>query len=356
MSYDTDAALAKRSSKLSPDQRTVLDAAGFTYAGLIAKTSLFEKQTDDPQRRIEDLLDRAEPELRSAFVSIIAQIRNETTLGQLADLIEQGRFQEALESAARAGAQFSAMVNGVYIFAGVDTADFIRERLQVIISFDQLNSRALQLMQSNQLRLIREFSVEQRLATQEALIDGIRRGANPREQARIFRDSIGLTSRQVRSVENFRRLLEENSRDVLTRRLRDRRFDPTIRRAIRDGTPLAQSEINNMVNRYRQRFVDFRARVIARSEALRATHQGIFEMYQQAFDQGLVNPDQVVREWHTAGDERVRDSHNVMNGQTRPVGEAFTSGQGNSLRFPGDPDAPASDTIQCRCVITTRIL
>ena len=313
------------------------------------------KQLEDPAVRISRLLDGAESDLRRAFDDIVRQVRNQTTLSLLADLIEQGRFQEALESAARAGASFAASVNGIYVIAGTATADVIRRQLRVIVSFDQLNPRALRLQQENQLRLVREFTVEQTLATREALIEGVRTGANPVRQARAFRDTIGLTVSQARSVANFRRLLEAGSAEALTRRLRDRRFDPTVRRAIREGIPLSQAEIDRMVTRYRERFVTFRSRVIARSEALRAVHQGVFEMYQQSFDQGLVDPNQVVRTWHTAGDERVRRSHTAMNGQERPPGEDFVSGRGNRLRFPGDPEAPPSDTVQCRCVVSTRI-
>lgn len=314
------------------------------------------KQVDDPASRIRSLLDSSESDLRTAFDDIIRQVRDQTTLATLADLIEQGRFQEALESAARAGAQFAAAVNGVYVVAGAATADVIRRQLRVVVSFDTLNARALRVQQANQFRLIQDFTVEQTLAVREALVEGVRTGANPVRQARAFRDTIGLTASQARAVANFRRLLEAGSSEALTRRLRDRRFDPTVRRAVREGVPLAPAQIDRMVDRYRERYVSFRSRVIARTEALRAVHQGTFDMYRQAFDQGLVDPSQVVRTWHTAADERVRGSHVAMNGQERPPGEPFFSGAGNRLDFPGDPEAPPSDTIQCRCVVSTRIL
>lgn len=55
--------------------------------------------------------------------------------------------------------------------------------------------------------------------------------------------------------------------------------------------------------------------------------------------------------WTTMQDDRVRDSHMNMNGQCRPVGHAFVSGEGNRLRYPHDPAAPMSETAGCRCVI-----
>jgi hypothetical protein len=38
-----------------------------------------------------------------------------------------------------------------------------------------------------------------------------------------------------------------------------------------------------------------------------------------------------------------------MEGQTVKYGEKFVSGLGNELAYPGDPDAPAEDRINCRC-------
>ena len=79
------------------------------------------------------------------------------------------------------------------------------------------------------------------------------------------------------------------------------------------------------------------------------------EMYLQAFDDGDLHPDLLTNEWHTAKDERVRSSHRSMHGQQRGFDQPFVSGSGHTLRFPGDPDAPASETVQCRCSMSTRI-
>jgi len=209
-------------------------------------------------------------------------------------------------------------------------------------------------MQQERLRLIRNFTADQREATRSALTDGIRRGLNPRDQARMFRDSIGLTGRQQAAVNNYRRLLEEGNSEALQRQLRDRRFDPTVRRAIRTGEPLTTAQIDRMVSRYSDRMRSYRATVIARTEALRAVHQGTEELYRQAIDEGHLNSDQLMRTWHDADDRRVRASHNRLDGLERRIGDTFPGDEG-PLRFPGDPEAPAAETVQCRCVLSTRI-
>jgi SPP1 gp7 family putative phage head morphogenesis protein len=49
--------------------------------------------------------------------------------------------------------------------------------------------------------------------------------------------------------------------------------------------------------------------------------------------------------WSATQDERTRDSHFYLNGEVRNVGEEFAK----NLRFPGDPNAPAEEVINCRC-------
>ena len=77
-------------------------------------------------------------------------------------------------------------------------------------------------------------------------------------------------------------------------------------------------------------------------------------MYRQAVETGALDPESIRRKWVTSGDERVRNSHNALNGQERGLEETW-QGEDGTLRFPGDPSAPASETVQCRCVLTTRL-
>lgn len=315
---------------------------------------LYKQITEDPASRLIALINTAEPEIRDTFLRVVNVVRNQRTLNELVELLEQGRIEEALALADNIPLTVASAVTLTVVNSGTSTADLIARVIEGPVDFDQTNQRAVAIMRGSRLRLIREFTQEQRNATREALVNGIQRGANPREQARIFRDSIGLTTNQIRAVENYRRLLQQGSLEALSRRLRDARFDSTVRRSVRNDEPLTDTQINRMVTRYQERYLRYRSEVIARTEALRAVHQGTEEMYQQAFDNGVLNPNDLTREWVTADDARVRDTHDGMNGQMRLVGEPFTSDGGIPLRYPGDENAPAAETIQCRCVLTTR--
>lgn len=91
-----------------------------------------------------------------------------------------------------------------------------------------------------------------------------------------------------------------------------------------------------------------RAQRIAVTETTRAFNAG-----QYAAAQAIEGPDRpLVKQWLTRQDERVRPTHAEANGQIQLLDDPFQVGTAE-LRYPGDPEAPADETIQCRCVMRT---
>ena len=307
----------------------------------------------DPAKRIFDLIAKYEVRLNRQFLVMINSIKDDMVLKEIEQLIISGRLDEAFTSAEAYVNRFAGQINNVYIASGTDTAAALGP--VAVVDFDITNIRAVNTMRLNQFNFVREFTQEQIITTRHALMDGVARGLNPRAQARVFRDSIGLTLRQQSAVSNYRRLLEEGSTEALTRKLRDGRFDRTVQAAIRDGRALTPEQIDRMTGRYQERYVKYRSEVIARTESLSSVHEGKEEMYQQAFDNGVLDPDKVIRKWHPARDARVRDTHWPMSGQERKVGEPFRTGAGVYIMYPGDRNAPAKERIQCRCATSTTI-
>lgn len=309
----------------------------------------------DPASRLAKLISKQEPAFAAGFQVLVAQMAAQLDLNAIADLLATGRLEEALTTVLRAAPSVGNLYVNSFITAAQDTARFLnREVAQLVVDFDQTNPFAQQVMREEKLRMIREFTQKQRAATQRALLDGITQGNNPRQQARAFRDSIGLTESQVRAVNNYKRMLEEGDRAVLDRALRDKRFDPSIRRALDSGEPLTRTQMNKMVERYRERSIKHRSEVIARTEALRSVHQGKHNMYMQAIEAGELDPSNLENEWQTSLRPNVRDSHSAMHGQKVPFGQPFFSGLGNQALHPG-AFGVAEEDIQCVCTVGTRI-
>lgn len=61
------------------------------------------------------------------------------------------------------------------------------------------------------------------------------------------------------------------------------------------------------------------------------------------------------KSWRTRRDGRVRTTHADLEGDFVPMGQPFVTVQGHELMRPGDPKAPLSETIYCRCRLSYRM-
>jgi len=103
-------------------------------------------------------------------------------------------------------------------------------------------------------------------------------------------------------------------------------FDEIVKRITND-------ELNKM-----------RARRIARTETVTAANQGAIFAAQAT---GL----ELNKEWLSAIDNRTREDHISVNGQTVDLNDSFTVG-GFAMKQPGDRTfAPAKEIVNCRCTV-----
>lgn len=302
------------------------------------------------RKRLEELLARQSPRIRRRYLAAMKRTRDRYTLAKLEDALESGAVSSVLDEVERAAALFAAQTEAVTALVANEVAEQLSKKLDVVVTYDGTNERAVAQLRANRARMVQGLREEARDAITDVLVEGTSAGANPRQQAQGIRDSIGLTPKQAEWVRSYRRRLETLDRGALGMELRDARFDGTVRRAIDEGKPLPAKRVDQLVDRYYQRALRYRAEVIARTETLRAVHEGDEAMFAQVTEDGTLDKDLIVDTWHSrSGDPRTRDSHAPMNGQRRRFGEVFTSGHGYPLKYPGDPDAPASETAQCRC-------
>ncbi|MFJ5675028.1 phage portal protein [Streptomyces sp. NPDC093097] len=86
---------------------------------------------------------------------------------------------------------------------------------------------------------------------------------------------------------------------------------------------------------------DFRATMIARTETVGGYNAA---SHTAALDAGAVR-----KTWLATVDQRTRETHREENGRSVPLNKRFTL---TKSRWPADPTAPASQSIQCRCTLT----
>ena len=123
-----------------------------------------------------------------------------------------------------------------------------------------------------------------------------------------------------------------------------------VRKAIGEGRQLTDHEVRDILRRYSDRLLRHRGSVIARTEANRAMNAGRMEQIDQLLDDGRIRSDMITKIWQATPGDRTRDSHQALNGASVGWGEVFVSPiTGATLRHPHDENAPAAETINCRC-------
>lgn len=208
-------------------------------------------------------------------------------------------------------------------------------------AFDMLNPRVADAARSLDTRVVQGLKESVRETVLQHTARGLEAGKAPRTIARGVRESLGLSPWHENAVENFERMLRDGDREALTRELRDRRFDGTLRRALgKRGTGLSEEQIQKMTAAYRRRMIAYSAETTARSAALDAQRLGQRMSWLDAIDQGIADARRIRRTWVDSDDSRVRPEHEDMDGETIGFWDTYSNGQS----IPGDSD------FNCRCV------
>jgi hypothetical protein len=318
---------------------------------------------------LEALLDRLEPNTRKAFEDVIYDIRRNIDLQTLTARLEARDIEGAIRALNIDDAAFrplEAALVEAFNTGGLATVNRMPPlRLETgeraVIRFDARNLVGEGILRQQSGTLIREIKADALFGARSYLSDALSRGENPTTTAldlagRINRASgrregglIGLTSSQVDTARRFALELATGDANALSRKLRDPRFDRTIRNAIKEGRGLTSAEAVPMYRAYLNRALRWRAETIARTETMTALSQAQDEAFRQNIEAGKIDPSAVTSTWYATGDKRTRDTHREMSGQKVAWGELFISPSGARLRYPGDPRAPASERINCRC-------
>lgn len=323
------------------------------------------------QRLFRELLAKYGLEVAQAFMAAINDLRSNVELQKVIAALERGDLQGAIDALHLSRAAFAgleAKITEAFTAGGQGAVASMPAAVSISFRFDPGNQRAASWIRQFSGNLITGLVDGERQQARDFLADGMARGAHPRSVAldlvgRISRATgnregglIGLSAPQRAYVQAAR--IELASADpkllkhYLTRTRRDRRYDRTVLKAIREGKAIDRDTASLVVTRYSARLVQLRGEVIARTEGLPAIRAAKHEAYQQLVDDGRIAEADIERGWHTAGDRRVRDAHEGMSGQTvRGLSLPFQSPSGALLMFPGDASlgAGAEDIVACRC-------
>ena len=339
--------------------------------------------------RIEALAAKLETSLARVILAAFQAQKDGVSTKDLVAALESGDIGKVLRlldlpsTLAAFEAVAPVVQSGTYA-AGAAAAATISPRLTgTTFVFNQLNPRLLTLLQTYNLGLIRQINDTTKEGVRQYLIAGMAEGRNPKDVAREVKGVVGLTDRQAQAVKNYRKQLETfherrsadtwglgrkidrvNQTQVFRpdadgtpldgidqRRLRDFRYDNQLRAAMQTGKPLSKAQIDKMVGAYERKYLAYRARTIARTEALRTTNIGVQDAWQQAIDKGTVSEALVRKRWIVARDERLCAVCGPIPKMNPKVGvphsQPFKTPDGPTMLPPIHPN--------CRCTVSYRV-
>lgn len=335
------------------------------------------------KRKLIREVEKLEPAMAREFARAIESIRSQAVLSVIADLIAAGEVEAVTTALGIDAARFSLLAERLReaFIAGAKEGTVElpvmargrgRSRMRVAFTFDLTSPGVQAWLTANGGRLITGIVEDQRRMIVETIRAGVLAGQGPRQTAleivgrigetgRRTGGLVGLTADQAQYVRNARAALESGDaaqmRGYLDRKLRDKRFDGIVKRAIKAAKPVAAADVQRIIARYADRLLKARGENIARTEVIGAFNAAREEAFRQAIAAGGLAPENVTGTWSATGDIRTRHTHMAMNGQKRKFGQPFTSPSGARLMYPGDTSlgAPASEIINCRCMKVYRV-
>ena len=319
------------------------------------------------QREVERLLSKLEPRVADAFADAIQAARRNVDFAALIEALERGDLNAAIRLLDVPQALLFPLedaVRAAYIEGGQMVAVAAP---QALIGFGGNTPAAqawLREMSSTRIQGIQADTLE---ATRVALEAGRAQGMGSRELATMIvgkrvgnrREGgiLGLTTQIADSIMSGRAKLLSGDPDLMAEylnlKLRDRRYDRTIKKAIKEGRKLTVKEVDAILDAHKSKALAYRGRVIAKNETFTALEAGRYEAVRQA----LENPDVegATKRWQHNLSLEPRLDHVAMSGTVIEFGQSFVLPDGVMMKHAHDPSAPISHTANCRCITVYRI-
>lgn len=341
-------------------------------------------------RTLAEIEKKYGPKVARAFAVAVRDLTDNVVLRRVIEALESGNVQRALDMLNIEEAAFSGLrqqlaaafaETGGALVAGVRFDPPGETR--AVVRWNVGNPEAVRALNEYLGTKITQITEETRNAARVALSEGYAKGQGPRQIALDVVGRVGANGRRsggvlglevngARNVETMRDAFRNNYLDAkgkpvfwvkrdgtLGSRLtkRDRRFDRTILKMIREGKLPTEKQINQWTGRYADRLLKLRGDTIARTETASAVEQGRFDGFRQGMDAKGYPHSYAIKEWRHGGggmvprEQHVREDEKEVRGLDTP----FPMPDGTLIQYPHAPHIPAKHSINCTCSFLVRI-
>lgn len=322
------------------------------------------------------------PEIQRIFLEVMQDIVDQAILSEMIAAIETNDPERLFRATGFTPAALGPILDAVekiYQDSAETTVGGWPKRIRtptglMMFRFDMRNPKVEEDLRTISSRLIVQLTEDARQNVRNALQQGMIRGDNPRTTAldiigridpatkKRVGGVIGLTENQGGWVRNATRYLEQLDPKYLTLKLRDKRFDSIVQKAIDSKKPLSTEDVSRLTTSYKNRILKYRGDTIARTETIQTLNRAEYMANKQAVSDGLIQQNAVTKEWDDTGDSKERHTHRVLGkkyGKGKGIGidEPFESPSGARLMYPGDTSlgAGADEVANCRCRVKMRV-
>ena len=305
---------------------------------------------------IEELLSSETEKFRKFVKNFLRKMKSPETSEIIREYLESGRPDLVIEYINNQSSDFNAAI--LAAFLGGATAETLLIASQILdnrisTSFDITYYNTVAELAKIQGDFVRQFNASNSELFRKISADMISGRYAINEAVKLIIENYGLTPKQFDAVQSYRIALENLSSNALQRELRDVKYDNFIRSSIDKGKVFTATEIERMVRSYRRNMIESRVGSISRTMAKAALETGRAQAALQIERKLANNGLKIVKEWRSKRDGRVRytHQHGNLDGQVVEENKTFLSPSGARLRYPGDPQAPLRETINCRCML-----
>ncbi|MDP9809359.1 hypothetical protein J2W42_002207 [Rhizobium tibeticum] len=321
----------------------------------------------------EELVQKFEPRVAAAFREAIDGIESAVVLKTIVEHLERGDIAgavAAIQFEPEAFATLELALREAFNAGGVNFVQSLpslvaSDGTRVLFQFGVRNLEAERLIREQSSTLVANITEDQREALRIAFEAGLSQGKNPTGTAlgvigRINRvtgrregGTIGLASRQVDFIVRARENLLSGDpalmKQYLDLKTRDKRFDRSVAKAIREGRAVHADMVGKMIGRLSDNNLKLRGEMIGLEETRTALFSVRDNAIHQQIDAGKLAAQDVTKKWKHSGSEHPRIQHIQMANQSVALDMPFTAPDGTLMMYPHDPKAPARHRIGCKC-------
>lgn len=331
---------------------------------------------------LEQIILLSIPEVQKIFLKVMQDIADSAAINEMIAAIESNDPERLFKATGFSSAALNPIldtIEKIYLDGAETTASTFPKRIRtptgmLMFRFDMRNPRVEEDLRQTSSALITRLTDEARDNVREILQQGMIAGKNPRRTAldivgridpvtkKRMGGVIGLTNNQTRWVENTDRYLRSLDPKYLNLKLRDKRFDSIVKKAITSGKELSDTDVERIVTAFKNRALRFRAETIARTETIQSLNRGEYMAAMEVIREGGLSNEAIRKYWDDIGDGRTRHSHRVMGEKYSkdkgiPVDQPFEFPNGMKMMYPGDSSlgATVGEIANCRCALRMKV-